>query len=379
MREMNEDWSNAEELLDSSPAPSGGKALRPELQAMQRLLPSALTDAFVIGITGGSARRAHSDWFHSDLLYWLLPGLAVCGIEATLTPLKEEMEGKEEGEGIESCRQRLRPQIRRSGGACLFAFSSDINKTPFADYAESSVDKDVQESDSAVTETAFVTAVSPEAENNRSEKKSEEPGTVTLTITLKEADGAVTRTDIATLTARFSHVLVARKGTRRPVKATAFAYAVRVWAQFACACPARVIGTAKEDAPLRELAATFWRQMAGSGRSAQATRLRRVADLLEHPKDRCDIDAAFRLLYEMACRTLLLPPFLENALLAPSSAVLSDAERRELIYLARAGTRDVKIFATHRLTFERECADARATLQQLRYDRDAWVRAASQT
>ena len=55
--------------------------------------------------------------------------------------------------------------------------------------------------------------------------------------------------------------------------------------------------------------------------------------------------------------------------------MLSDAERRDLIYLARAGTRDLKILAAYRLWHEREQPDAAHTLEQLRYNADAWVRA----
>jgi hypothetical protein len=215
---------------------------------------------------------------------------------------------------------------------------------------------------------AFVTALSSTADK---------PGK-SGTIMFSEPDGAVTTLDIMALNSRFSHALALRKGARRPVKAAAFDHAVRAWAQFACACASRMIGIGEADAPLRALAAAFWRQMAGAGRSARSNRVRRLADLLANPKDKRDIDSAFRSLYEMACDSLLLPPYLANALLAPDTAVLSDAERRELIYMARAGTRDIKIFAAHRLTFERECADARATLQQLRHDSDAWVRGAAQ-
>ena len=71
----------------------------------------------------------------------------------------------------------------------------------------------------------------------------------------------------------------------------------------------------------------------------------------------------------------MLPLDLENVLLAPPDNILTDSERRELIYLCRAGVRDLKILAAHRLYHEREYPDARSALEQLRYDGEAWVRA----
>ena len=73
---------------------------------------------------------------------------------------------------------------------------------------------------------------------------------------------------------------------------------------------------------------------------------------------------------------LTLPVAIQNALLSdPKVTGLSDPERRELIYLARAGTRDLKILAARRLAGEIHYPDAQNTLNQLRYDSDPWVRA----
>ncbi|HLV81971.1 MAG TPA: hypothetical protein VKT32_16905, partial [Chthonomonadaceae bacterium] len=69
------------------------------------------------------------------------------------------------------------------------------------------------------------------------------------------------------------------------------------------------------------------------------------------------------------------PAVAQEALLSPPAEPLSDIARRELIYLARAGTRDIKVLAARRLQPEKRHADARSTLEQLAYDLDPWVRA----
>jgi hypothetical protein len=83
------------------------------------------------------------------------------------------------------------------------------------------------------------------------------------------------------------------------------------------------------------------------------------------------------LLREHLCLTLHLPHAQASAILAPSERPLTHPERSELIYLARAGTRDLKALAARRLTYARSCSDAERTLEQLLNDTDPLVRGAA--
>jgi hypothetical protein len=89
------------------------------------------------------------------------------------------------------------------------------------------------------------------------------------------------------------------------------------------------------------------------------------------------MEAARHALREAVFLDLRLPAVVQCALLSPPATPLTDVERRELIYLARAGTRDLKALAARRLAPERPQPDVCRTLEQLAYDADAWVRAAA--
>ncbi len=62
------------------------------------------------------------------------------------------------------------------------------------------------------------------------------------------------------------------------------------------------------------------------------------------------------------------------ALLQPISERLHDTQVRELIYLARSASSNLKALAASRLLGEADRRDVRATLEQLAFDANAWVR-----
>lgn len=328
-------------------------------QATERLIPARLSRAFLRGITGGALRSSFSPLLHSDLPCWLIPGLAACGIQAELVPFSEDAAASV---------QWLHEQLRRRTPIPLFAFavppsnveeekaSPVTNKSKHArDFTDNIKAPDV---DTELTAQALVVAI----------EMSE------LLLTLQSQDGTLQSLPISEAFASYTHSLTLQRGSFRRERGLNRQQAIRSWTLFACAFPDRIIGSGAEDANHRALAGEFWRLLAGKERSALATRLRSIAKQFEHATHPKDIASALEVLYQLACASYDLPPKVDNALRAPTNAVLTEMERRELIYLCRAGTRDLKILAAHRLHFEREYPDARATLQQLQYDAEAWVR-----
>jgi len=59
--------------------------------------------------------------------------------------------------------------------------------------------------------------------------------------------------------------------------------------------------------------------------------------------------------------------------------ILTDLERRDLIYLARSGPPMLKVLAADRLRAERSRNDAKHTLEQLQFDPNFWVRMAARS
>jgi hypothetical protein len=102
--------------------------------------------------------------------------------------------------------------------------------------------------------------------------------------------------------------------------------------------------------------------------------MRRAAEAVEAGA----LSEAMNLLREGVLRELCLPTPIQSALLRDPSEPLSAIERQELIYLARAGTPEMKTLAGRRLQAERGRREVLRTLQQLCYDAHAWVRASAQ-
>ncbi len=332
-------------------------------QAGERLFPAHLSGAFLHGMTGSALHSGFSPLLHSDLTCWLLPGLAACGVQAELYPFSED---------ASASLQWLHERLRRHAPIPLFAFAVpapdvEVEKlrpvTGKSKLAQDFTDNiKAPDGDTEVTAQALVVAI----------EMSEQ------LLTLQSQNGTLQSLPFSDALASYTHSLALQRGSFRRARGLNQQQAIRSWALFACAFPDRILGVDMEDANRRALAGEFWRLLADKERSALATRLRSIAEQIEHAAHPNDIASALEVLYQLACASYDLPPEVENALRAPTNAVLTEIERRELIYLCRAGTRDLKILAAHRLHFEREYPDARATLQQLQYDAEAWVRRSSQ-
>lgn len=150
--------------------------------------------------------------------------------------------------------------------------------------------------------------------------------------------------------------------------------ALQRWLAFSEAFPERALSARAADAPLRQLAAQFLTEAAGKTRSPYTTRLRRAASALPETPDS---ELFYSPLREAICLEMQLPGVVRNALLSPPDSPLSPLARRELIYMARAGTFIVKVMAARRLIYERQYPDARRTLEQLAWESSPWLRAFS--
>lgn len=341
-------------------------------QAAQQLFPARMTRAFLHGMTGGALRSGSSPLLQSDIHGWLIPGLALCGIQAELLPLSSE---------ASEWLPLLRDQLCRHASVPLLTFAALPEKTNSADdtpiaqitsKARSSKSHALHNKREVLEIDAIELPPADALLHSQALLTALDVRQSSLTLTMQDGTQSIIRTE--DLQVSYSHVLLLQRAPQRQPRSVHVRAAIRQWAVFACACPERVCTTNPADALIRALASEFWRELAGKQRSADFTRLRHLAYQFETATRADDLHAAFALLYELACASFTLPQEVENALLAPSTDILTDSERRELIYLCRAGTRDIKILAAHRLFHEREHADARSTLQQLRCDMEAWVR-----
>jgi hypothetical protein len=113
-------------------------------------------------------------------------------------------------------------------------------------------------------------------------------------------------------------------------------------------------------------------QLAGRQTSPICVRMRRAATQMN--ANQCQ--AAWLELTDAMCIQLYIPSGLHAALLSPPEERLSPVHRRELIYAARSGTACLRALAAARLHAAAANYEVLRTLEQLKYDSDAWVRSA---
>ncbi|HLK57146.1 MAG TPA: hypothetical protein VKU00_11305 [Chthonomonadaceae bacterium] len=311
-------------------------------EAARPLFASDATDAFRQAMTGGLSRRRGTPLTHADLPAWLVPGLAALGVEAELFPLPEEAP--------------LRSPLRGSA-LPVFAFSGPIEPPPveMGEGAPPEENGDVPEV-MIVRQGIWLPTVLGRSGPFR---WSDRGG--------KEASGTWER-----FRARFSHALSVRKAARRGRRREHLQAAWLRWLAYSDAYPERVPTDRKADAPVRALAADFLHKVAGQQRDRVSNRLRWAAEAYAQG------DVLLGIAFLRSAALQALPAGVQAALLSdPQITALSEIERRELIYLARAGRRDLKVLAARRLVGDRRHPEVQSTLQQLLHDPDPWVRAAS--
>ena len=307
-------------------------------QAAERWLPVAHSSLFQAGLTGEVIRGSGRAPFASDLTHLLIPGLAALGVHARLAALP--LNGAD-------------PEIlpHDSGVLLRIGFAGSLEFSP------------------------------PEEINDATPLPADADPPITAQGRFQEStsDGHAPEIEDslvayeATLRPRFSHALhLAKSGPVRPHRASLYSALLR-WLAWHAAYPER----APHEADRAELtcgpAAAFLSEASSTRHDFVSNRLRYAARCFEAAQ----IEDAYRWLLEAGIAVWQLPPVPAEALLTPPDLPLSDVLRRELIYLARAGTLPLKTLAAHRLTYERHHLDAHKTLHQLCFDPDPWVRAAA--
>ena len=140
-----------------------------------------------------------------------------------------------------------------------------------------------------------------------------------------------------------------------------------------CALEASRVAAASESLLTGDAAANCLEAIAGKQSNAVHVRMRRAAAAIRA----CQPNAARRELTDAVCIHMYIPTGLHAALLCPPEERLSPVHRRELIYAARSGTSCLRAMAAARLSAAAANYEVLRTLEQLKYDDDAWVRSAA--
>ncbi len=335
-----------------------------EALSQRMLLPDAVSRAMLQGMCGGAVRTTDDIVSYADIFHWLIPGLRAFGIAAELVPVPDQRD---------ECARWL-AQVSRSGGVPLFAFSGSTLPPLTDPEAEEAVELPIlknkgsaqQEEEPTVLRQIFFTPDTVVTDHT---------GAPTAFNEFPVADLSVSAESVS-----YSHALLLQKATKG-VQSEHVRRALRRWVTFRAAYPKRIFSPTEIDIPLRELAAEFFMELAGEKRDFASNRLRYAAAMLNEYTLEDDIHEVFLLLSEIVLRDFHLTPSASRFLLDFEHAP-TELQVRELIYLARAGTRELKILSIDRLQVEWYHQDSfhkeiRATIRQLRYDPDLWVRAAA--
>lgn len=338
---------------------SGDREVWAVWEAARWLLPPGLSPAFAQGMTGEVWRTRTEPPTFTDLTHLLLPGLAALGIYAEIRPLPEE-----DAAARRALRERLRydipvPALAFDGDVTLRAFPQNLERLLAGHDARTPQE---EPPDPRLSRQGVVTAVETAAERR---------------IVWYDAADRETQTPVEAFRADFALLLRLRRVQRHGTRSARNRAALMRGLAFTAARPERLPTLSETDAPVRAQAAAFLSEVVGKRRDPVAVRLRRAATHFEQARTPAEWQAGLLSLREALLLDLHLPAVVQTALLSPAETPLSDIERRELIYLARAGTRDIRILAARRLGSERHHQDACNTLHQLRYDADPWVRASA--
>jgi hypothetical protein len=338
-------------------------------EAIEGLLPAESHRYSAVGMTGEILRRAGDVSSLHDLGLLLLPGLATVGIRAECVALPEE-----DTLLLRLIRERLRRglSVPVLGFTRANAFASTQAQSPPSGTDSLSLSQQIAEAmEEAETSDDGEWMLQLQSLLVGIEALD---GSKEVRLVLREAGQEVEReTTIPELRETFTHMVRLYRGKGGGRSGRQRREILLRWLAFAAAFPERVVTAAEEDQPRRDKIVGFLSELRGRRRDLPANRLREAIQYFAW----ANIPMALYRLRESVLRELHLPPAVHRALLLPEVEPLSDTERRELIYLARAGTREMKVLAARRLVAEQEADDAWATCEQLRHAPDAWVRAAA--
>lgn len=313
----------------------------------RRLLPENASELFCLGVTGSPFRTLAAPLLYSDFAAFLLPGLRALGIEAALQPLPDDP-------------QQIVPFLRdlNRGAACtVYRFGGEpiLEKEAWESDDETDIPPTQQDRKRIVLRRGVVSAF--DAEGVRWEDTS------------KQASATAPEQFLSL----FSYGIRLRPGRGKETRRICLLGAIRRAVVYRLAFPDLALSDADADRQQQTAAAQFLLEAAGRQRDPVSLRWKQAAEYLEQG----DSAAAWERLYGACLRGLDLPSPVLDALASGEDARLTDLEIRELIYLARAGNRDLKVFAIRRLARERSNRTIRQTLDSFAFYPDPLIRGAA--
>lgn len=308
------------------------------------LLPVGIGDLYYHGLTGDLFRSSEAPALFADFEALWKPGLRALGAELEVDALPQDPD-------------RIADRLRGAPGIALLRLAAQPPEIDAMPEAESAAGAGLCEKDRAamVTDCGRPTEVSAAG--------------VTWTNSMGE-----TRTDSPErILESFTHVAMLSRAPGRGTRRINLTGAIQRAVIFSLAFEDRFIGEREADTERRAIASQFLLEAAGKQRDAVSLRWRQAGDLFGAG----EVAAGRKRLYEALLRTLDLPEALQEALTLSSSGSLTNMQRRELVYLARAGQRDLKVLAISRLKSEGWSVAVRQTLSQFAVADDPLVRNAA--
>jgi hypothetical protein len=320
---------------------------------------SSLPDILFQGLIGAPVRSATVPAIYADLAALTLPGLGDVGFAASLLPLPEPKE--------------LRDALQGLGRIPIYGFAGE----PFKEEVDGVNEEDQEDASRARVLDDGGDRAEPElVEIDRARTLVDTGLLCALTdsnASWEDVNGQSHSASTELFRTRFTRIVEMSLQGKAATRRVALVAAVRRATVFALAYPNRFLTESEDDAELRAQAAGFLTLAAGKQRDPISRRWQLAGEYLRAGDVFCALDE----LYDATLRSLNLPASLYNALALVHDEPLTDLERRELIYLARAGTRDLKVLAARSLSAECSHYGVRHTLEQLTINPDPLVRAAA--
>ncbi len=319
-------------------------------EGAKRLLPEEFDPIIGKGATGEIVRRREGARLFSDIEHFIEPGMRMFGVELGLTPILYKPQT------LEFLKKEV--GFRR---VPLLKFATD----PFASIALSqdpnlltTAIPTLQERKMVLNSQGILHRVEEEklfwAEYHEGE--------------LVECEGSLFELQL-----RFNCAIKLRRAVKKGGVQENREATIRSWCAFDIAYPERSTFSSRDSYSASERAAEFLKATAGKRQDRFAIHCRQATRALE----KSDTQEAQRILFETALRTLNLPQRLFATLCASPDFSLHPAELRELLYLARAGTRYLRLFALHRLSGEAHVREVKLMIETLVFCSDPLVRAAA--
>ena len=314
------------------------------------LLPAEFDRMIGRGATGEIICRRESGRLFSDIEHFIEPGLRTFGVEMCAMPILYKPQTLE-----------LLKKAVRHRKVPLLHFASD----PFATIAVSQDPNLLTSAIPTLQERKIV--LNGQGILHRVEEEK------LFWAEYQEGELAECEGSLFELQLRFNCAIRLRRSVKKGgVKANREATICR-WCAFDIAYPERSALSTRDSDSAFEAIADRLKAISGERQDRFAINCRQASRALE----RSDSQEAQRILFETALMTLNLPQRLFATLCASPEFSLHPAELRELLYLARAGTRYLRLFALHRLSGEAHLREVKQTIETLVFCSDPLVRAAA--